>query len=162
MADNSDFIEGCPSCKQFSGKTVAEIAKGSRIYASGTVEIIDGEKYVWVVIPSGKSSVVKGRHLIFTTISHHVGAEEVVARCILNAEATKAAANLLDSNFRLVSNFGGASTRDHYHVQMIQAGEGEALPRVVANIPAVITDVQKKYGLPQEAVDEMLAGIMQK
>ncbi|MDD5290996.1 MAG: hypothetical protein PHZ04_02660 [Patescibacteria group bacterium] len=156
------FVTGCPSCEQFKDKTLDQIGQEVEIISSGSVMIggKGGKEYIWIVIPSGKKCVKK--HYIFTVINCHVGAKEVEARAVLTAQAIRVAAEIFGTDFRAVVNFGGASTRDHFHAQIMQAGKEESLPRVVANIPEVIAGVQREFNLPEAVAQALLAGIMQK
>ncbi|OHA65134.1 MAG: hypothetical protein A3D64_01510 [Candidatus Wildermuthbacteria bacterium RIFCSPHIGHO2_02_FULL_49_9] len=68
------YVQGCESCIQFQDWE----DPGSKVLGWGRI-IIKGESVKWVAIESGQKAVSLGAHWIFTTSSHHIGAEDVEA-----------------------------------------------------------------------------------
>ena len=129
------YVIGCERCEQYEEKSRFDIDAVFR----GTVTV-KNVKYEYVVVESAKKAAEK--HYILTTTSHHVDAKMVKVRAALNAKATRIAAKLLGSHYRMINNSGEkASSRTHYHVHLIAPGEGERLPRAVANVQKVIKEL---------------------
>lgn len=140
------YVEGCPSCKEYSTSFPINIYPGD--------VCVDGVVYHYIVVESAKKAA--RRHLILTTTSHHVGEEMVEVRAALNAEATRVAAKLLGENYRLINNSGpAASSMTHYHIHLIAPGEGERLPRAVANVQKIIQELKAPEDL-KAALDKAL------
>ncbi|MDO8558724.1 MAG: hypothetical protein Q7R84_00120 [bacterium] len=130
-----DFVNGCGSCEDYGAKYFERVLSA---FASGTI-IVGGKNIEWVMVKSKQKAA--GKHFIFTTVSHHIGANAVEERAALNAEATRAAARLFGENYRLINNSGNASSMEHYHCHIIVPGKGERLPRAVANVQKVIEEL---------------------
>ena len=150
------LVAGCPSCEEFMrGVDESKIIDIGRLFLQGVG--VD-----WIVVESGKKSVDAGKHLIMTTTSHHVGEHDVLMRARLTSKATTVAYGLLGEDHRIVVNSGlRASTRTHWHAHLISPGEGERLPRVVANIPKALQEAKEKFGLSEEVIDFLDKAIMQ-
>jgi len=152
-----DFEEGCRSCQEYQMSTIEDI----KPIVFGETQFGE-EVYRWVVVESRLKAVTGGRHLIFTTWSHHVGAEEVEARAALNAEATRVAAGLLSNDFRLTNNSGPkSSTRSHYHVHLISPEAGDRLPRDVANVQDVLEEFRSQFGASSEMIEFLDQSLLQ-
>jgi len=143
--------DDCEWCKDpYGGRAVLKRGR--------TTEGID-----WVVLPIDTSSVSKGRHLILTTTSHHVGAQEVDARRKLLPLAYDLGLEILGKNFRLLLNQGTeASSADHFHAHLIMPGQGERLVRAAANIPSTLDQFVESGHLSREAADTIKEKIVQK
>lgn len=146
-----DFVDGCESCKIYEEKYFKKVHTALSI---GTISIGD-ELIEWILIES-KAKAVK-KHFIFTTLSHHIGSERFMVRSALNAKATEIAAFIFGPDYRLINNSGKASSMDHYHCHIIVPGEGERLPRAVANVQKVI----KELNAPEEVKKELDKALLQ-
>lgn len=123
----------------------------------------------WVLLPPlpGMSSVTPpGKHLIFTTTSHHVGNESILDERVreqLLVVAHQICVKYLGKNFRLMLNEGlAASSFTHFHAHCVAPGPGERLPSLVKNIPAELDKAAEEGLISAEAAEVLKNRLLQK
>lgn len=155
MAIMAEYELGCKRCDKFSAGQLPEI-----ILAQGVSLLPTGE-YKWIFTQSSHSAITAGIQLIFTTISHHVGPEQVGTRALLMAEALRAAPAILEGKFRLSANFG-TGKEDHLHYHFIHPEKEDRLSRDTTNVQEVLREFRRDYPIvPSRALDHLEDLILQ-
>ena len=156
--------EGCTFCKDpFAGRTPIEAGRLDLAIMGQPLPIH------WVLLPHlpGMNSVTPpGKHLIFTTVSHHVGNESILDEKVreqLLVVAHQICVKHLGKNFRLVLNQGiAASSFTHFHAHCIAPGPGERLPSLVKNIQAELDKAAAEGLITKEAANALKERLLQK